>query len=530
MDRENKPNILLIYLPDTRKQKGNESSFCVPLGALVIAEHMKACLKVRVDFHDLNERLWRKCRETGMTASEINSSKCFALIENDLENIEWPKYAAVLLSKDFYDFAVIDASNALGQQIIGYIKCRTSAPVILGGSRLKRPIAERIISLNPSPDYCFYNETWSRRNETDIVALLSRLFAKGQIPPGFFWSTNRGIPVDHWQGPMPITSSPLHNYLPSMDLLDVSRYQHSCDEIFGKSRSGGSPVLGAVLPVKFMDGCINRCGYCDGSLVKPYQIEPEKVVEYLEYAVSLGISAFYFLNRQLNMGPVYLTRFCEEIIRKRLQIIWTDSLNLEQLKPSDIPLLKPSGCIRVCAGLETISPTVRRRVRGKLDLGNLVRKLDLLNKEGIWVMANLIVGMPYETDEDVTETIRFMQDTRGLVQRWYIFRFQMYEASPMVAWPEKFGLEIARQKHEARAGDLSFSTLSFAYSEKDGRSWKELQAFADRAYQRVSEARDSIEMRNWMDNFPLLRALYVTCGNRVDVAAVMRETVKKCIR
>ncbi len=65
-------------------------------------------------------------------------------------------------------------------------------------------------------------------------------------------------------------------------------------------------------------------------------------------------------------------------------------------------------CVTISIGVESGNPNVRQKILKKYTSNEVILKaFDLAKKYNIRTTANYIIGLPYETEEDVWESIEF---------------------------------------------------------------------------------------------------------------------------
>ena len=97
---------------------------------------------------------------------------------------------------------------------------------------------------------------------------------------------------------------------------------------------------------KLMEGCPYTCAYCfsSGSILNRI-LAPAEAASYLRILrKDYGLDGFFFLSDTINVSTEYLNSFCDELIRQRAGILWSDcaradNLNLELLEKLNLILL-----------------------------------------------------------------------------------------------------------------------------------------------------------------------------------------------
>ena len=73
-------------------------------------------------------------------------------------------------------------------------------------------------------------------------------------------------------------------------------------------------------------------------------------------------------------------------------------------------MLYESGCRKLVFGFETGSNKLLNLFDKKLDLEHAVNVMRWCKEAGIWADIEVIVGLPYELEEDFQDTVRFYRN------------------------------------------------------------------------------------------------------------------------
>ena len=74
-------------------------------------------------------------------------------------------------------------------------------------------------------------------------------------------------------------------------------------------------------------------------------------------------------------------------------------------------LLRKAGCCAISVGVESGSERVRKTILKKYVSKKVIKNaFDLCRKHGLRITANYMVGVPYETEEDIWESIKFNRE------------------------------------------------------------------------------------------------------------------------
>lgn len=165
-------------------------------------------------------------------------------------------------------------------------------------------------------------------------------------------------------------------------------------------------------------GCPNRCRFCAGHVVAGLGVRfhsPQYVLERMEDVVNrFGVEAILFEDETLGADPERLLELCEGIRRRDLhrKIRWSGCLRVGQAEPTLLAEMKAAGCIQIEYGFETGSEAMLRRLGKNTGIEENRRAVRLTRAAGMRVFADIMVGLPGETKEDLNATVRFLRWAR----------------------------------------------------------------------------------------------------------------------
>ncbi len=199
---------------------------------------------------------------------------------------------------------------------------------------------------------------------------------------------------------------------------------------------------GPVLPYLFNKGCPHVCGYCGDSTRRIVRLRsPDLIVADLESAaLRFGVRRFYFLDHLLNADRRHFAELLDRLERQKLDIVWVDSCKAVGMDRDTLLRLRKVGASMLSWGIDVGSRRMARLMRKGIDLDEAADILHRSHDAGIKNHVNLIIGMPHETDEDIEETVRYVDRIRHWVDRFRVAKYRYYGNSLLSAHPESYGL------------------------------------------------------------------------------------------
>ncbi len=184
-------------------------------------------------------------------------------------------------------------------------------------------------------------------------------------------------------------------------------------------------------------GCPFRCSYCfNHKIVDRYRNELSSsdvgyirrhrlkdVLDEIDYLLRTyrGIKTFIFDDDIFTFDKKFLRDFCAEY-PKLTEVPFVVNGHVRAFDEERAKMLKEGGCSIVKFGLESGSERIRQDVlRRPMSNEEITRAFDAAHKYGLHTSAFVMIGLPYETREDVLATVELLGRIRPGRFRWAIF-------------------------------------------------------------------------------------------------------------
>jgi radical SAM superfamily enzyme YgiQ (UPF0313 family) len=185
------------------------------------------------------------------------------------------------------------------------------------------------------------------------------------------------------------------------------------DDVGGDIFSLRSPVA-TLLTSR---GCPHHCTFCATHLVHGRNFRKRSVtnvVDEIEFLVKeRGIQEINIVDDTFSEDRTHAAGICEEIIRRKLDIVWRTAVGLrvDTLDRDLLAVFKASGCYKLALGIESFSPDILKDIKKPVTRSQIEEKIALIKSFQIDVIGYFILGLPKDTEESVWETIRFARDS-----------------------------------------------------------------------------------------------------------------------
>jgi len=169
-------------------------------------------------------------------------------------------------------------------------------------------------------------------------------------------------------------------------------------------------------------GCPNSCTYCiNEGYRKLYGPNAGKYIR--QYSVNRAISELEYLKNtyKLEFLKFHDEDFClkdieylQELAVKYVEYVgvpFTIMANARNLTEDKIKILKYMGCVSVSMGFEAGNDIIRKILNRKETKEQIIESTKMLNSYGIRTSSFNMIGLPFETEETILETIKLNADS-----------------------------------------------------------------------------------------------------------------------
>jgi len=299
-------------------------------------------------------------------------------------------------------------------------------PVVIGGPHFTAVPKETLIDF-PVFDYGVVGE--GEETFKELIETLGGCKTPSNVP-GVSFRKNGEV---YFSSPRPPIQDLDALPLPAWDLLDdFPEKYHPALFKYGKLPS--THVISAR-------GCPNKCIFCDTSVFSrqirfhsaPY------VLDMIGHLVNrFGVREIIFEDDQFLIKKERVAEICEGFLKARWGISWCCSGRVNSVNdPELLRLMKRSGCWQISYGIESGNQDILDSARKGITIAQIERAVRLTHKAGILSKGYFILGLPHETINSMTNTIRF---AKGLpLNDMSAFILTPFPGSEMYAVAEEHG-------------------------------------------------------------------------------------------
>lgn len=223
-------------------------------------------------------------------------------------------------------------------------------------------------------------------------------------------------------------------------------------------------------------GCSMTCNYCPYAAFygKARQFDSDYVMKMIEhYYHNHNIRYFMFRDPNFGENRKDFQVFMEKVIRSGLKFHWSCEARLDTFKDEDLTLMAQAGLRYLITGVESSDEELlKANLRRAYKKEDAFRRVDILEKAGVIVQTNFIIGFPHETEKSVRETMEYAKRLNSMFATFHVFTpqpgtkiFENYRDKLLgIDW-EDFTYSNLVWHHDTLSKEFLDRAASRAYSE-----------------------------------------------------------------
>jgi len=176
-------------------------------------------------------------------------------------------------------------------------------------------------------------------------------------------------------------------------------------------RRGDWMKIAPVDQVSTSRGCPFDCAFCSNNYVwgRKYRYRSARNVlkEIAMLIRNFGTKGIYFREDVLTINRQRVVEICEGINRQGLHIKWECESRVDTVDRELLEKMRGSGCENIWFGVETGNQKTLDMLKKGITTEQTKNAFKWCNELGIKTGASIILGIPYETIEDMKKTIQF---------------------------------------------------------------------------------------------------------------------------
>ena len=270
-------------------------------------------------------------------------------------------------------------------------------PVIMGG--VHPTVSPESVLLNDCVNFVV-------RGEGEFV--LEKFFSLGLNHPeniqGLCWKQKDGTPVITGKAVIidKLDSLPCPDY----SSFPVEKYIDYTQKLRG--------IRGITMMVT--RGCPYKCSFCAvketmGTLWR--RLDPENAAKWMmKICRKYDLEGIWFKDSTFNLNRGWTRTFADTLISNKNLYQFQINTRVDLIREDEIILLKKAGLVQVDLGIESGSPKTLKTLRKEISIQEISSSVDLLKRQKIKVSGFFMIGVPGETEDDISQTLELAKNLK----------------------------------------------------------------------------------------------------------------------
>lgn len=193
---------------------------------------------------------------------------------------------------------------------------------------------------------------------------------------------------------------------PAYELVDIKKY--------------GYPIQRRhpMMTISTSRGCPGTCTFCNKRIFgNNFRGRSAKnVVDEMELLhKKYGVKEIHIVDDAFSTDIERAKMICDEIIRRKLKIIWgcPAGVRVDAVDQELLLMMRKAGCYFVSFGLESADDDILKSIGKKTAVRMNRKAVEMAKRAKLETALFYIIGLPYDTKETVEKTIEFARQMRG---------------------------------------------------------------------------------------------------------------------
>ena len=163
--------------------------------------------------------------------------------------------------------------------------------------------------------------------------------------------------------------------------------------------------------IKVARGCPFHCFFCLATPVSGMKVRMRSaeniIAEIKECVEKYKITNFLFWSDIFNIDREWTINLCKKIIESGLKIVWSANTRANTMDDEMASYMYKAGCRLASIGVESGSQEILDNIGKKITLDDIRNTVRILKKNKIKIYNYFVIGLPWETEKTVEDTIKF---------------------------------------------------------------------------------------------------------------------------
>ncbi len=171
-------------------------------------------------------------------------------------------------------------------------------------------------------------------------------------------------------------------------------------------------------------GCPYPCSFCavNRTMGKTFRIRDHKKVVHEMHTLQnrYALEGIWFKDSIFNLNKRWVKDFCDEIVVRNVNINWQINTRVDLVEEKQLEEMVKAGLTQIDIGIESGSPQSLKTLKKNIILNQIAPAVHLAKKY-VKVSGFFMIGIPGETEEDITKTFELAKRLELDKTSWSIF-------------------------------------------------------------------------------------------------------------
>jgi len=214
-------------------------------------------------------------------------------------------------------------------------------------------------------------------------------------------------------------------------------------------------------------GCYGQCIYCLTGQVSGHKLRQRSsdniIAEIKECISKYKIKDFHFRSDTFTANREWVIDLCRKITDERLNINWVCTSRVDSIDEEIMRWMKKAGCWGISFGVESGSQKMLDLMKKGITVEQIRNTFRLCKKYGIDSFAYFLIGLPWETEETVNESIELAIEIDPSIAEFFI----VYPFPGTEFYDIAVREGLIREKGFKREGAYGLPSIDTIYLKKD---------------------------------------------------------------
>jgi len=161
-------------------------------------------------------------------------------------------------------------------------------------------------------------------------------------------------------------------------------------------------------------GCPYTCSFCSDRRLWKGKVRRRSIENVLQEFLLLKenypkLDYVDIVDGTFTYDKDYLTSFCNEMIKRKLDVPWRCTARYDNLDKNLLDLMRRANCTGLYLGLESGSNRILKLVEKRIATEEIIKVSELVHKSGIISATAILLGLPDENKDDADQTLNLMK-------------------------------------------------------------------------------------------------------------------------